>query len=189
MNFLPYVILIAVIFGLIALCDFLLKKFFKSLDHRDSQTVRLPRYSFILGILMTVFAIFALLYVPRQEQRMLWFGCWVVLVIGLFVLTNFFWTVIWYDDNSFTYRTFPHRAKTYQYGQIKGQRTFAARSGWNCSLYTAEDEIQLYAAMQGLHSFMNKAFFGWCRQKGIDPDSREYDPDNLLYFPELDETD
>lgn len=183
MKFSTYLLAIAIIFGLIALVDFLLKKFFRKLEHRGS-VVRLPRYSFILGIIMTVLGVIALVYVPRTEQRFLWFGCWVVLVIGLFVLVNFFWTGIFYDSEGFTYRAFPGKGKSYRYDQITGQRTFAARSGWNAILYLGDEEVQLYAAMQGLSSFMNKAFFGWCRQKGIDPDTLEYDPENLLFFPD-----
>ena len=48
----------------------------------------------------------------------------------------------------------------------------------------AGDEIQLYSAMQGLSDFLNKAFFRWCEQKGIDPDTVENDPSMLVFFPE-----
>lgn len=186
MKLSTYLLAIAVILALIALVDFVSKKFFRKWEHPGS-IVRLPRYSFILGILLSVLGVIALVHIPRTEQRLLWFGCWVVLVMGLFILVNFFWTGIFYDSEGFTYRAFPGRAKSYRYEQITGQRTFAARSGWNATLYLGDEEVQLYAAMQGLHDFMKKAFLGWCRQKGIDPDTLEYDPQNLLYFPDPDD--
>ena len=70
------------------------------------------------------------------------------------------------------------------YEEITGQRAYLAKSGWNTNLYARDDEIQLYAALQGVSEFLNKAFFAWCRQKGIDPDTVENDPHMLVFFPE-----
>ena len=184
MQYVLYLLLIAVIFGLIALGDFLLKKLFRRSTASADQVVRMPRYSFVLGILITVLGLVAVLYIPRETERFLWFGCWIVLVIGVYLLVNFFWTGIFYDDEGFTYRVFPRKAVRISYGQIRGQRSFVAKSGWNSNLDTEQGEVQLYAAMQGLSGFLNKAFFAWCREKGIDPDTVENDPHNLIFFPE-----
>ena len=51
-------------------------------------------------------------------------------------------------------------------------------------LFVGEESLQLYSAMQGLDSFLNKAFFRWCAVKGIDPDSVENNPAMLTYFPD-----
>ena len=184
MQYVLYILLIAVLFGLVALCDFLLKKLFRttSADH----AVRMPRYSIILGLLMSMLGLVAVLYIPMDTERFLWFGSWVVLVMGVYLLTNFFWTGIFYDDEGFTYRVFPHKGKAYRYKDITGQRTFVAKSGWNSNLYVNGEEVQLYAAMQGLSDFLNKAFFAWCRENGIDPDTVENDPHNLIFFPDPD---
>ena len=185
MQYIFYFLLIAAGFGLVALFDFLLKKLFRTNDTGPAGlTVRMPRYSFILGMLLTLLAIVALLYLPPQQEHFLWLGCWVVLAIGLYLLVNFFWTGISYDEDGFTYRTFPKKAKRYRYSDITGQRTFVAKNGWNAALYVKGDEIQLYAAMQGLPDFMNNAFFAWCRQKGIDPDTVRNDPHMLIFFPD-----
>jgi len=184
MQYVLYVLLIAVLFGLVALCDLLLKKLFrvKTADH----AVRMPRYSIILGLLMSMFGLVAVLYIPMDTERFLWLGSWVVLAIGVYLLLNFFWTGIFYDDDGFTYRVFPRKGKTYRYKDITGQRTFVAKSGWNSNLYVNGEEVQLYAAMQGLSDFLNKAFFAWCRENGIDPDTVENDPHNLIFFPDPD---
>ena len=186
MQYVLYILLIAVLFGLVALCDFLLKKFvFRS--HSDGNAVRMPRYSFIAGILLSLLGLLAVFYVPRETEAFLWGGSWLVLIMGIFLLVNFFWSGIFYDDEGFTYRVFPRKGRTYRYGDITGQRTFVAKSGWNSNLYVKGEEVQLYAAMQGLSDFLHKAFYAWCRETGIDPNTVENDPHNLIFFPEPEE--
>lgn len=187
MQYILYFLLVAAVFGLVALCDFLLKKLLPKPRYDSTNVVRLPRYSFILGLIITLLGGIAVLYVPRATEPFLWFGGWVVMVIGAYLLVNFFWTGVFYDDEGFSYRVFPRKARTYRYSDITGQRTFVAKSGWNTNLYARGEEIQLYAAMQGVAEFLNKAFFAWCRQKGIDPDTIENDPHMLTFFPEPEE--
>lgn len=184
MEYVAYFLLIAIVFGLVALVDFLLKKL---LRRPVGKAVRLPRYSFILGILLSVLPVFALLYLPLDREPYLKGGLAVVLVIGLFLLANFFSTAVVYDETGFTYRTLLTKSKSYRYSDITAQRSFLARSGIHVSLYANGDEIQLYQAMQGLDSFLHTAFFAWCRERGIDPDTVDYDPRVFRYFPELPE--
>ena len=97
MQYVLYILLVAAIFGLVALCDFILKKLFKRGRSTD-KAVKMPRYSFILGLLMALLGLVAVLYIPRQEEMFLWLGSWVVLVMGTYLLVNFFWFGIYYDD-------------------------------------------------------------------------------------------
>lgn len=188
MIYVLYFLLIAAVFGLVALCDFLLKKLLPKPRYvQKGNVVRMPRYSFILGLIITLFAVFALLYVPYAEQRALWLAAWIVLAMGIFLLVNFFRFGIFYDEEGFTHRTLTKKARSYRYEEITGQRSFLAKSGWNSSLYAAGDEIQLYAAMQGVGTFLNKAFFAWCCQKGIDPDTVENNPTMFVFFPDPEE--
>ena len=185
MKYVLYLGLIAVIFGCFALLDFLLKKLLRRTEaEANGQAVRLPRYSFILGLIMSLLGLIALLFVPMKGQWLLLAGCCLVLVIGLYLLVSFFRFGIFYNDEGFVYRTLTQKARSYRYEDITGQRSFLAKSGLNTSLYAKGDEIQLYSAMQGLDSFLNKAFFSWCRSKGIDPDTVENNPPMLVYFPE-----
>ena len=186
MIYLVYFLLIAAVFGIIALCDFLLKKILPRPRHaQKGSVVRMPRYSFIFGIVLTFAAIMALLFVPLSET-LLWASAWGVLAMGAFLLFNFFRFGIFFDEDGFTYRTLTKKARSYRYEEIRAQESFLARSGWNSTLYVAEDEVPLTAAMQGVDSFLNKAFFAWCRQKDIDPDTVENDPTMLVFFPGLD---
>ena len=184
-----YILLIAAVFGLIALIDFLLKKVLPKPKYaRKGNIVRMPRYSFILGLVIFMIAVVALLFVPLTE-RFVWFGAWIVLVMGIFLLTNFFRFAIFYDDDGFTYRTLTKKAKSYPFEQITAQESFLAKSGWNSTLYVNGDEIPLTAAMQGVDKFLNHAFFRWCKKKNIDPDTVENNPTMLVFFPPLDEAE
>lgn len=183
MRYLLYFLMIAVIFGLFALVDFVFHKLFpKSGAEQGGRAVRLPRYSSILGVLVSLVGLIALLFLEGSWAIRL--GCAVVLVIGLYLLVSFFRFGIFYDGAGFTYRSLTKRAKTYDYKDITGQRSFLARSGLNILLYVDGDEIQLYSAMQGLDDFMREAFRGWCQANGLDPDAVEHDASTLAYFPE-----
>lgn len=189
MIYVGYVLLIAAIFGLIALCDFLLKKLLPKPKHtQKGNVVRLPRRSFIVGLLITVFAVFSILYVPFTTRLALWICCWIVLAMGVFILIYFFRMGIFFDEEGFTYRTLTGKARSYRYAEIKAQQSFLAKSGWNSTLYMENgEEVPLTAAMQGVDKFLNKAFFAWCKQKNIDPDTVENDPTMLVFFPPLEE--
>ena len=188
MNYVLYILMVAVIFGIIALADFVLGKVFrKSRALKQGKSVRMPRYSLILGLLMAILGFFCLLYIPYGAETFLWYGCLLVVVIGVYLLVNFSRFGIFYDDEQFTYRTLTKKAKTYRYSEIRSQRTFTAKSGLNITLDAAGDEIQLYTAMQGLGDFLSKAFYRWCLEKGLDPETTPHDPSMLVYFPSPEE--
>ena len=144
----------------------------------------MPRYSFILGILIVILAIIGLLFYTEADL-FLRIGMVVAMAIGMYMTVNYIAFGIFYDDDGFTYRTLTKKVVSYRYSDITGQRSFLARSGLNTSLLLGEDEIPLNGSMKGLADFMNHAFFAWCRQTGRNPDQQEYDPSTLRYFPEL----
>ena len=115
MQYVLYVLLIGVMFGLVALGDFLLKKLF---PRRTGKAVRLPRRSFMIGILMTVFAVFILLFLPLENEWLLTVGAVILLLIGLFLLVYFFRTSIIYDETGFSFPTLTTKARFYRYADI-----------------------------------------------------------------------
>lgn len=184
MIYVLYFLLIAVIFGLIALIDFVFRKLFPKPEvMKSGNVVRMPRYSFILGLIISFFALVGLLYLPMDE-KLLWWGCWLVLLMGAYLLVNFWRFGIFYDDEGFIYRSLFQKARRYAYKDIRSQRSILARSGVNTTLYVGEDALQLYSAMQGLSDFLHKAFYRWCDETGTDPDTVENNPAMLHYFPE-----
>lgn len=185
MKYVLYILLIAAIFGLVALVDFVIGRLFPKKEiQKTGNTVRLPRYSSILGLMMTLLALFALLFLDLSENTALAVGCVVVLIMGIFLLVNFWRFGIWYDEEKFVYRTLTKREKTYYYKDITGQQAILAKSGVNTTLFVGGDALELYESMQGLGNFLSKAFYAWCRIKEIDPDTVENNPQMLVYFPE-----
>ena len=185
MKYVLYILLIAVIFGLVALADWIFQKLFpKDAVMKSGKAVRMPRYSLILGLILFMIGLVGLLFIPFQAEKFLWLGCGLVAVMGLYLLVNFFRFGIFYDDQLFVYRTLTKKARTYRYADIEKQRSFLAKSGLNTTLYVAGDEIPLYSAMQGLGDFLSKAFYRWCDARGIDPDTVENNPEMLVYFPD-----
>lgn len=183
MKYILYILLIAVIFGLVALVDFALGKLFpKSEVRKQGKAVRMPRYSFILGIIITLLCVIGLLFYTDADL-FLRIGMLVAMAMGLYMVVNYIRFGIFYDDEGFEYRTLTKQTRYYRYGDITGQRSFLARSGLNVTLVAREDEIPLNGSMQGVADFMSHAFFAWCRETGRDPDAMEFDPSTLSYFP------
>ena len=83
MKYVLYILLIAVMFGLVALVDLVFGKLFPKNDTmKHGKSVRMPRYSFIFGLIMTLLGIIGLLFIPFEGEKFLWLGCLVVLAMG-----------------------------------------------------------------------------------------------------------
>jgi len=185
LNYILYVLLIAVILGIIALIDRLWKRISPKQD-TVACTVRQPRQATVLGLLFSLLGVVCLLFVPIREEPLLWSGGLIALLIGAYVLASALRFEIVCKDDGFTYRTLTKPTRYFAYADITGQRAFTAKSGLNVTLYIKDTDIPLNGSMQGVSAFLETAFQGRCRSLGIDPDSVATDPDNLLYFPEAD---
>lgn len=182
MKYVLYLLLIGVIFGLVALIDQIAKRLFRR--RTSVSAVRLPAMGVFLGLAMTVVAVACLLLLPSLALTLkLLFG--LLPLLGLYLIVHTLRFGIFYDETGFRYRPGFGKERTFSYGEIRGQRSFLARSGVNIILYAGEDELSLYAAMKGLQPFLQTAFDGWCQATGTDPDTVENNPDLLVFFPEL----
>ena len=98
-EYILYILLVAVIFGLVALVDFVFGKLFPKSDLEPARPGGpAARYSFILGLLMAVFGLVVILLLSPKRQLYLWLGALIVMVMGAFLLVNFFSFAIWYDE-------------------------------------------------------------------------------------------
>lgn len=179
-----YVILLAfmaAVFGICFLVDRLIKHF---IPQDDRKAVRLPRKSAIFGILLTFVAFAAPLMFWEQLEWYIRIGCGIVLLMGVFLLVQYFSFSIRYDEEGFTYRTLGKKAMTCRYEDILGQKSLLTRSGVNATLYTKQGEVPIYSAQVGVQDFLKTAFAAWCRETGTDPESVENNPSYLVYFPE-----
>ena len=94
---------------------------------------------------------------------------------------------IYYDRDSFIYSSFGHKSVTYRYNQIRGQMLYAVNGGNLIELHMTDgNSVNLQSSMIGVYPFLDKAFEGWCHQKGIDPEGCDFhDPDNSCWFPNV----
>ena len=113
-------------------------------------------------------------------------GSIVAIIFGVILLCTYFSVVIYFDDEGFLYKAWGHGKKEFRYSQIRGQRSLLTRGGVNTILFVGDEEINLYSAMQNLNPFLKTAFFRWCEEKRIDPDSVENNPRMFTWFPDPD---
>ena len=185
-------VLLAILCGLVFLVCFLIDTLVKRLRpktelEKGKLVVRLPRRSAIFGVLLLFFPLVVVLFfMPEGGSVIISVGCAVSAVLGIVLLVSYFSFAIWYDDETFLYKSFRHKKTLYHYSQIKGQRSLLTRGGDNTILFVADDEINLYSAMQGLGPFLSKAFYKWCQCKSIEPSSVENNPSMLTWFPDPD---
>ena len=173
-------------FGVCFLVDKLIqrRKQYKPAD-TDPNRVRLPRINNILGLLLAVGGFALTMFIAPIEGGIWWVLSIGAMLIGLFLLVNYIGTGIDYDEAGFTYKRLFRSSLTFTYDQIKGQRTFANRAGINVLLYVDDEEVYLYSILRGTRGFMETAFNGWCRARGIDPDAiSPLNPDAMIWFNE-----
>ena len=176
--------------GLVFLCrfavDVLLKKLFpKDPRQEHGKSVRLPRMSSIMGLGLSFLAFVAILFYWAEFSTLIRIACLLTLGVGIFLLVQFCAFAVYYDETGFVYKSLGKKAKTYTYGEIRGQKSILSRSGVVSSLYVGEDELQLTSSMQNLQEFLQYAFGRWCEETGTDPDTVENNPQYLTYFPEV----
>ena len=186
-------ILVAAICAFVFLICFLIDTLFKlifpkSRLEKSKQVVRPPRRSAVIGVILT-FAGAAMLVklLPEKSDVLFLIGSIVAVIFGVILLCTYFSIAIYYDDEGFLYKAWGHGKKEFRYSQIKGQRSLLTRGGVNTILFVGDEEINLYSAMQNLNAFLSKAFFKWCAEKGIDPDTVENNPRMATYFPDPDD--
>ena len=172
------------IFGLCFLVDRLLSRGKKRAA--DAKTVRQPRRSVVIGVILLIMGISVALFVPGFLGVG---GGIVIALLGAVLLLSFFSFSIEYDDEGFTCRTL-RGEKCYQYNQIRGEQALATRGGINVMLFVGDAAVELSEAMQGVRSFLSHAYYARCRQLNLDPETCPPPaPDALVWFEAPEETD
>ena len=107
------------------------------------------------------------------------------LLMGIGLLVYYATFGVYYDKDSFLYAAFGKKSKTYTFGQITEQQLLMTRGGICIELFFDDGrDTDLYANMEGVYDFMDAAFAGWCREKGVTAeDCPWYDPANSCWFP------
>lgn len=179
-------IFMALVFALCFLTDKLLQRLSKRADLGIGQSkVRLARANVIFGVILAVAGVALLLFFAARLGPAFYVMAAIIILLGLYLLLNYFMTGIDYSAEGFVYRRPGQKAQAFTYDQIRGQRSFANRAGINVMLYVGQEEVNLYSSMNGAQNFMRAAFNGWCKSRGLEPDeSLAPNPGNMIWFPE-----
>ena len=184
-----YLAVIAAVFGLCYFLDKGFQKVFRSkAQHRSGLAVRLNKLYSIAGVLLTVLGVIAVMNGAAESRTLLWGGV-VVLMLGIGLSVYHLSFGLFYDEDSFVYTSLGKKETTYRYSDILTQKLYIITGGSIVvELHMADGRaVSVQSNMDGVYPFLDVAFSGWCRQKGIAPNSCAFhDPANHLWFPSED---
>ena len=184
------IILVAVVtFGICYLFDKGFQKYFRNKkQHRSGLAVRLNKMYSIAGVLLSVLGVIAMVN-GAVENNILLYGGLMVLLVGVSLCIYHLSFGIFYDEDSFVYTAFGKKDITYRYRDILTQKLYVITGGSIVvELHMADGKaVSVQSNMNGAYPFLDAAFNGWCRQKGVEPESCQFhDPANHLWFPSED---
>lgn len=159
-------------------------------QHKSGLSVRLPKANGIAGILLSVLAALVLVTDFGESQGLMFFAGILIALLGIGLCVYYVSFGLFYDDEGFVYNSFGNKSVTYRYADILGQRLYVVQGGSILvELHMAGGKaVNLQSKMEGVYPFLDKAFYRWCDEKGIDPASCEFhDPDNSLWFPSVED--
>lgn len=184
------IILVAVVtFGICYLFDKGFQKYFRNKkQHRSGLAVRLNKMYSIAGVLLSVLGVIAVAN-GAVENNILLYGGLLVLLVGVSLCIYHLSFGIFYDEDSFVYTAFGKKDITYRYRDILTQKLYVITGGSIVvELHMTDGKaVSVQSNMNGAYPFLDAAFSGWCRQKGVEPESCQFhDPANHLWFPSED---
>ena len=182
MKYLFYLLFAGAVFGLCFLVD----KGTGILRRRgaNAPAVRLPlRYPLAVAGLPLV-ALGCCVYAWANRSWLFAAAAVCFLSVAGFVVYCYRSTRIDYDEAEFTFRR-GKTQKTFRFSDIDGQRVAVSRRSCCLVLCLGRDEVVLYSNMQGFHPFLEAAFTGWCRGRGLNPAEQDWhSPANHQWFPD-----
>lgn len=185
-QFIPILIVAALVFGVCYLVDKAFAKMFRSkAQHRSGRAVRANKRYGIFGVILTVLGIMAVCVGITDGPVLIWGGI-VVLLMGICLAVYYLSFGIFYDGESLLYCRFGKKDVTHYYKDIVGQKLYLIQGGnIVVELHMVDGKaLQVQLHLQGADKFLNRAFAGWCEQKGIDPETCDFhDTANSCWFP------
>lgn len=189
-QFIPILIIAAIIFGICYLVDKTFTKLFRSkAQHRSGKAVRANKRYGVFGVILTVIGIMAICVGITDGPVLLWGGV-IVLLMGICLAVYYLSFGIFYDGESFLLSRFGKKDETYYYKNIVGQKLYLIQGGTVVvELHMADGSaVSVQSTFDGVYPFLDTAFFGWCLQSGRDPESCDFhDPSQSLWFPTVED--
>ncbi len=176
----------AVVFALCRIVDKGFQKLFRNkAEHLSGLAVRVNKRYGVFGVILSAIGIAAMVLGMGQDKVLLWGGL-VVLLLGIALATYYLSFGIFYNEDSFLPSSLGRKNRAYPYSQIVSQKLYLITGGNIVVELQMEDDkvVSLQSTMDGIYPFLDTAFAGWCRQKGIDPESCAFhDPGKSWWFP------
>lgn len=181
MKYLLLALCLAAMFALCFLVDRLIARVRRMARMRHQVRLGL-RYP-VGGCLLLLGTAVAVLVWRVQGNDLLWAAAALFAGLAINLFACYARVRITYTPEGFTF----HRGRSlhFTFDQITGQRVAIGPRSVCLVLCAGGLDLVLTDQMQGLLPFLQAAYDGWCRQKGLDPASqRWHDPDAWQWFPD-----
>lgn len=180
-----------VIIATLALCYAVDKGFYKIFrrkpQHQSGKSVRLTKKYMLSGILILVFAaiLLAASFTAENNASKMRIIAGALALMGGGLVVYFITFGVYYDNATFLFSAFGKKSQAYRYGQILEQQLLVTKGGICVELFLDDGrDVDLYANMDGVYEFLDTAFAGWCKEKGLTiADCPWHDPANSCWFP------
>lgn len=190
MEFLLILLIGAVTFGVCFLLDKVFTRTFRGRpQHKTGLSVRLSQHYGGAGVVLLLLGVLAV-FQGWGSSTLLLIGGGFVAVLGIALIVYYMSFGIYYDADSLILTTFGKKGAVYSFSDIQGQKLYRVTGGSVViELYLRDGRtVSLQSTMKGVYPFMDAAFAGWCRQRGVvTEDCPFHDPQNSCWFPGVEE--
>lgn len=190
MDILVILLVGAVTIGACFLLDKAFTGIFRSKpQHKTGLSVRLSQHYGGVGLVLVLLGVLAVFHGWTSSKVLLFCGGFVA-VLGIALIVYYMTFGIYYDSDSLILTTFGKKSVVYSYADISGQKLYRVAGGnVIIELYFRDGRtVALQSNMKGVYPFLDTAFAGWCRQKGVQAeDCPFHDPQNSCWFPGMEE--
>ena len=189
-QFIPILIIAAVIFGICYTVDKAFTKAFRSkAQHRSGKAVRASKRYGVFGVVLTVLGIMAVCIGITDGPVLIWGGLF-VLLMGICLAVYYLSFGLFYDGESILLSRFGKKDTVYYYKNIVGQKLYLIQGGSVVIELHMNDgsAVSVNTNMEGVYPFLDTAFAAWCLQTGRDPQDCDFhDPSQSLWFPTVED--
>ncbi len=190
MTWAIYVTVIAATFGVMFLLDMGFQKFFrKEHQYHTGLAIHLNKRYLVAGILITALGVAMFGQLANGFRWILVLAAVILEIMGIGLLIYYNTFGVFYDEDTFIYRSFGHRPETYRYEDIKSQQLFTTSGGIMVELDLSDGRtMSLHQNMDGMYAFLDKASLARFRQLGIENSTcKWFDKSNSCWFPPREE--
>ena len=186
MNPIFVLMIAALVFTVCFLVDRAFTKLFRSkAQHRSGKAVRASKRYGLFGVILFILGVVALSY-GTSQGLLLFAGGILVLLVGIAMAVYYLSFGIFYGEDSFLVSSLGRKSDSYRYSDIVGQKLYLITGG-NVVVelqMSSGKTVSLQSTMDGVYPFLDAAFSGWCRQKGLAEDQCDFhDPSKSWWFP------